>query len=112
MNLDEQVVDGILVLKLIEKRLDASVAAAFKEQVVGYINQGHKRIVLDLANVDFIDSSGLGAMVSCLKLAGVKGRIALCGVAGPVLSMLQLTRMDKVFAVHPTAEQALAALGG
>lgn len=112
MNLEEKLVDGILVIKLTEKRLDASVAAAFKEKVTGYINEGHKIILFDLANVDFIDSSGLGAMVSCLKLVGVKGRIALCDVAGPVLSMLQLTRMDKVFAVHPTAEQALAALDG
>jgi anti-sigma B factor antagonist len=110
MNLEEKLVDGILVLKLAEKRLDASVAAAFKEQVIGYINQGHKIILLDLGNVDFIDSSGLGAMVSCLKLVGVKGCIALCDVAGPVLSMLQLTRMDKVFAIYPTAEQALAGL--
>lgn len=110
MNLEEKLVDGVLVLRLTEKRLDASVAAAFKEKVAGHIDQGHKLILLDMGNVDFIDSSGLGAMVSCLKLAGVRGRIALCDVAGPVLSMLQLTRMDKVFAVHPTAEQALAAL--
>ncbi|MGZ8216232.1 STAS domain-containing protein [Methylomagnum sp.] len=110
MNLEEKLVDGILVLKLANRRLDASVAAAFKEQVVGLINQGHKIIVLDLESVDFIDSSGLGAMVSCLKLVGVKGRIALCHLAGPVLSMLQLTRMDKVFVIHPTTEQALEAL--
>lgn len=110
MNLDEKLVDGTLVLQLAERRLDASVAAAFKEQVVGFINQGHKIILLDLESVDFIDSSGLGAMVSCLKLVGVKGRIALCNVAGPVLSMLQLTRMDRVFAIFPSAEQALESL--
>jgi len=57
--------------------------------------------------VEFIDSSGLGALVACLKLAGSKGKFVLFGVRVKVASMFKLTRMDRVFNLCDTEEQTL-----
>jgi anti-sigma B factor antagonist len=60
--------------------------------------------------VRFIDSSGLGAIVSMLKLIGREGDLVLCGVTDPVMSLFKLTRMDRVFQMFPSEHDALAAL--
>jgi anti-sigma B factor antagonist len=94
------------------RRLDASVAPAFKAQVVDLVEAGERRLVVDLAGVDFLDSSGLGALVSILKALGNQGAMAVCGPRGSVLSLFKLTRMDKVFAIDPDRQAAIARLGG
>ena len=94
------------------KRLDASVAPAFKQSVVQAIEAGDRRLLLDLQGLEFLDSSGLGALVSILKSLGSQGAMAVCGAQGAVLSLFKLTRMDKVFAIYPDRQEALARLAG
>jgi anti-sigma B factor antagonist len=103
---------GVAVAAPTIKRLDASVAPAFKQAVVQLIEGGDTRLALDLAGVEFLDSSGLGAMVSILKALGPRGAVAVCNVKGAVLSLFQLTRMDKVFTIVATREDAVARLAG
>ncbi|MBK4735399.1 STAS domain-containing protein [Noviherbaspirillum pedocola] len=97
----------VAVVRPTMKRLDGSVAPAFKGAMQELIGRGEKRLVLDLEGVDFMDSSGLGAMVSVLKALGGTGALAVCNVRGGVLSLFKLTRMDKVFAIADTREDAL-----
>lgn len=112
MDLIEVMRDGaapVVVPKV--KRLDAAVAPQFKQAVVQLVEAGDKRLVLDLGGVDFLDSSGLGALVSILKAMGGQGTLAVCGARGAVLSLFKLTRMDKVFAIHADRAEALARIG-
>jgi anti-sigma B factor antagonist len=88
----------------------ADVAPGFKHQLIDYITEGNRSIVLDLRAVSFIDSSGLGALVSSLKVIGKEGDLVLSGTGGTVASMFKLTRMDKVFRIFGTTEEAVAAL--
>jgi anti-sigma B factor antagonist len=62
-------------------------------------------------NVDFMDSSGLGAMVSVLKTLGGAGALTVCNVKGGVLSLLKLTRMDKVFTIADSRNDAVRKAG-
>jgi anti-sigma B factor antagonist len=101
---------NILVIHVDENRIDASKAPAFKEEMTRCIDDGQNQIVLDLSRVDFIDSSGLGALVSCLKRLGPKGSLAVAGATGAVSRLFSLTRMDKVFALHPNVEAAVEQL--
>ena len=103
---------GVAVVAPTLRRLDASAAPAFRQAVVQVIEGGETRLVLDLAQVEFLDSSGLGAMVSILKALGSRGSVAVCNARGAVLSLFQLTRMDKVFTIVPTREDAVARLAG
>ncbi len=103
---DEQRND-ILVVRVDEKRVDASRAPQFKDEITRRIEAGHTRLVLDLSGVDFVDSSGLGAIVACLKRLGPRGELAIAGARGAVSRLFTLTRMDKVFPLHDTVEAAV-----
>jgi anti-sigma B factor antagonist len=110
MRFEESRAGDVLVAKVLESRIVAEVAPRFKAQLLQYIGAGNREIVLDMAAVTFIDSSGLGALVSILKAMGRDGDLVLCGTAGTVVSMFRLTRMDKVFRMFGTADEAVSAL--
>jgi len=100
----------VIVLRPQEKRLDAKVAVAFKEFIAKTIDAGMFFIVLDLSQVEFIDSSGLGAIVTAVRILARRGDIVITGLHGEVQMMFSLTRMDKVFRVFTTTDEAVVAL--
>ena len=109
MQIERKQVEDVLIVTPFEPRLDARGAVSFKETMGSFIKEGHSRIVLNLSNVEFIDSSGLGAIVSSLKALGLKGEIAICGARNTVLTMFKLTRLDKVFRLLKDEGEAIAA---
>lgn len=91
-----------------EDRLDATVAASFKGQVLDAINNGNLDLVLDLEKVGFIDSSGLSALISVLKNLGQSGRMVICGLNPTAMHLFRLTRLDHIIPVYPSQAAALA----
>ena len=80
-------------------------------QVQSAISQGVSRVVFDLSSVDYVDSAGLGMIVYIYGVLSQKnGAFRLCGVAPRVLSLLQLTKTDTLFAIDSCREDSLAAL--
>lgn len=110
MQLQEKKVADILIVRPLEKRIDAATATDFKQKISEWIDSGNRRIVLNLSKVDFMDSSGLGAVISGLKKTGDEGNIVICGVKETVMSLFRLTRMDRVFDIFPSEEEALKSL--
>lgn len=82
MNVELHTEQGVKVIVPLVRRLDASVASAFKQQVLVALDGQTKNLVLDLSHVDFIDSSCLGALVSILKSVSGQGELVLCSVMG------------------------------
>ncbi len=67
------------------------------------------RLVIDLAGVDYMDSSGVATLVEALQIARRGGtRLALCGLKDRVRSIFEIARLDSVFAIRATREAALA----
>jgi anti-sigma B factor antagonist len=110
MRFEEHKMGEVMVAKVLETRIAADVAARFKQSLVEYVNNGYRILVLDLSDVTFIDSSGLGALIGSLKVIGADGELALCGARETVANMFKLTRMNKVFRMFDGPEQAVAAL--
>jgi len=104
MHLESVKTGGVLIVKPSEKRIDASVATEFKGKMVDWINEGNTKIILDLVNVDFIDSSGLGAIVSSLKAIGGHGALVISGLQETVMGLFRLTRMNKVFQIFSSEQ--------
>ncbi len=104
--------EAVLVLEITEKRLEASNAPDLRDLLMGRIETGSGQIVLDLQHVAFMDSSALGALIGGIKKIRGLGTLALSGANGPVLQLLTLTRMDKVFPLYPSCEDAVADLKG
>lgn len=103
---EDKQLGNFLIVKYMQSRLDAQVANIFKKRFYEYIENDYKQIVLDLSSVDFIDSSGLGAIVSCLKHMGEEGSISICGLRKEIQTMFSLTRMDRVFTIHDSVDEA------
>jgi anti-sigma B factor antagonist len=110
MRFEESKIGNVLVAKVLENRVAVDVASRFKQKLIEYATKGNRIIVLDLSEVTFIDSSGLGALIGSLKFIGDDGEIVLCGVRDSVASMLKLTRMNKIFRMFLSPEDALHAL--
>lgn len=103
--------DGGLAISLTEPRLDAVNAPAFKDAATALLSGGDNRVILDLARVDFVDSSGIGALVGLLKRIGTRGDLAITGLRPAVERAFKLTRMDRVFAIFPDVAAARQKLG-
>lgn len=101
---------GIAVVTFEEERIDAVNSLGMKEQLGGLIETGKAQLILDLANVRFIDSSGLGMLVTLLKRAGMRGGVVVCRLQAPVAATFKLARMDRVFPIFPDVPAALAAV--
>lgn len=89
------------------ERIDAAQAIRFKDDMRDATIEGPDRVVLDLSQVDFIDSSGLGAIVASMKQLEDGQRLDLAGLTPNVDKVFRLTRMDTVFNLFPTLEDAL-----
>lgn len=101
--------NGAIVLSLGGERLDAHNSDMVKDELKRRFSAGAKQVLVDLGEVSFIDSSGLGALVSGFKSAmSAKGRLALAGLQAQVQSMFELTRLNRVFDIYPTVEEALS----
>lgn len=94
---------------LVRRRsLDASATSAFKAEMQLFVVQPVS-VVLNLSLVEFMDSSGLGALVWLTReLEQVGCRLVLCEVCRPVMVLLELVRMDRVFEMHLSEADALA----
>ena len=98
---------SVVVLKPHVQMIDASVAVNFKSQLLEMVEKGSKNFVINLSEVNFIDSSGLGALVSVLKKIGPEGTIKFCEVKTGIRSILELTQLDKVFNIHLSEKEAV-----
>jgi anti-sigma B factor antagonist len=86
--------------------IDLQGGMALSEQMATVTPQPHQLWVIDLAAVDFMDSSGLVSLVQGLKVARQSGcRLVLCNVKAPVRLILELTQLDSVFEMFGTYEE-------
>lgn len=100
--------DGRTILTLSEERLDASNSADLREKLLSLLEDGGQKLVVDLSQVNFIDSSGLGALLSGFKTANLRsGSLVLTGLQSRVQSMFELTRLHRVFEIFPSVHDAL-----
>ncbi|HKU12192.1 MAG TPA: STAS domain-containing protein [Sinomonas sp.] len=88
-------------------RLNVNGAPELKAAVNEAIAAGHRRLVLDLAGTDFMDSSGMGAIVSSLKSArGAGGDLRIAQAGEQLLMVLRLTRLDRILTPYASVQEA------
>ena len=109
MNLSTHKKNDVGVVTVDADRIDAAVAIQFKDHMRETLADARGRFVLDLQHVSFIDSSGLGAIVAAMKLMPQGSKLELAGLSPAVDKVFRMTRMDSIFAIHPSAEAACTA---
>ena len=108
MNYKIEMKDEVVVIYVREERLDAHNSDELKGEMQKQFEAGSKNLLIDLNDVRFIDSSGLGALVSGFKNAiSHQGNLKLSSLQPQVKSMFELTRLHRVFEIFPTTGEAL-----
>jgi anti-sigma B factor antagonist len=111
MNISHQLLDKDITLVQLSGRLDARTSPLVRSTLQNLLENEQLKIVIDLQEVPFIDSSGLAALVSGLRMARAKGgNIALSGAQSQAQIVFRLTMLDRVFPIHPTFEEAKQSL--
>ncbi len=97
----KSVVDGVLHVSVYLPRLDASSAASIKDQLKADLDTGVRRAEVDMASVQFIDSSGIGFLLGMYRKLPKEGaEVLLRNVHPSVQAVLELLRLHRVFKVE------------
>ena len=100
---------GEIFAVTVAEEMDSRNAQQAKDHFKGLVGDGNSHIVVDLTPLNFIDSSGLGALVTALKAARqAGGDVRLCGLTAPVKSIFELTRLYRVFDIFENRSEAVA----
>lgn len=99
---------AVLLVRVQAIQIGADTADTFRAQVLKDVPREGARVALDLSQVEFMDSSGLGALVSLLKAVRPTGELVLFGLKPSVQEILRLTHLDSVFVAAATEEAAFA----
>lgn len=102
---------GLRVICVEAERIDSAAAIQFKDEMRTVTETLEHRAVLDLKNVAFVDSSGLGSIVASLKQMPEGIRLDLAALQPDVARVLRLTRMDRVFVIHEGVDTAVVPNG-
>ena len=109
MKLHLEKINAYSVIFIEEERLDAHNSGELKEYVLHLLEQGESNLLVQLEHVRFIDSSGIGALLSGYKHAAAKsGKLALACCSPQVLAMFELTRLNRAFEIYADVNEALA----
>jgi len=99
---------GVAVLQ-VEGQLIVGNRQELKEMVQTALDRGERRLLIDFSRTGYIDSSGLGALVSISKkIREAGGELRLSGLNEDLRSLFELTKLDTLFAIAETPQQALA----
>jgi anti-sigma B factor antagonist len=91
--------------------VDLYTAPEFKQQLLEVIGQGAKDVVVDFTDTTFIDSTTLGVLVGGVKrLRANDGRLSLVCSDRNITKIFEITGLDRVFTIHPSRDEAIAAL--
>ena len=109
LKMTERTVDGVSVLDLEGRIVLGEESSALRERVKNLLGQDHKKIVLNMGNVSYIDSAGLGALVASYTSAKNQGAILkLVNLGGKFREVLQVTKLLTVFEVYDTEAAAIS----
>ena len=106
-----QTLPGDVMLMRLNGRLDATTSPQVRDTLQTLLEQDQPKIIIDLQDVPFIDSSGLASLVSGLRMAREKeGTIVLSAIQPQAQTVFRLTMLDRIFPIHPTYQDARQSL--
>jgi anti-sigma B factor antagonist len=108
MTVTERKVGDVMIVDVTGKMLATDNAGRLKDKITSLLFQGEKKIVINLANVGYVDSSGLGEMVACYGSATREGaQLKLANAGNRITDLLIMTRLVTIFDAHDTEEAAI-----
>jgi anti-sigma B factor antagonist len=107
MNVIRKEIDNLVLLTIVEKDANLTRSDRFKEIVFKEIESGTRNLIISFENVEYLDSSFLGALVAILKnLVPKNGKLVLIELNSDIRNLFELTRLDKIFDLKDTLKSA------
>ena len=108
MEMIEHIENGIVVLKLSGKIMGGPDAATLNEKLHELVESGNTRVVADLSNVNWMNSSGLGILINALTtIRNAGGDLKLAAVTEKIKSLLKITKLLTVFNTYDSTDDAV-----
>lgn len=108
LRIADYALDGRTHTVEVEGQVDLYSAPEFKDCIARVLDEGKTRIIIDLSEVTFMDSTGLGVLVGCLKrIRASNGMLSLVVRDYDIERLLELTGLDRSFRIHRTRDDAL-----
>lgn len=106
-------VDGITVIRVIEKKLYQNVVGHFQEKIVSLVDSGKRHLIVDLSAVDVMNSSGLGVLILTWdRLSKEGGDLIIVGLGSLLKELFQRMRLDLIFTLAETEQEAFDLIRG
>jgi anti-sigma B factor antagonist len=110
---EKEIAPDILDLELAGRLAVGAESQELQEKVEALIAQGRKKLILDLTDLKYMDSTGLGTVVTCFtKMRQAGGQLRVAGANKTILNLFKITRLDKVLPLEATVESATSSLAG
>lgn len=104
----EKVNDVIIITLENNTKLNVAISQAFKQEVSKLIDQPGLKVVISLGNVEYIDSSGFGSLLSVLRVCkGNDTQLKICNIAPEVMELVKLLQLHSVFDIRDSVDDCL-----
>ncbi len=108
MTIKSELIGDILIFSVEIKRATVDTADILKDKLTKIIKDGKTKVIIDMSQIEFTDSSFLSSLLAGLKQASMyKGDIKLVGLRPSVRYVFQITRLDKVFNIYEHIDSAI-----
>jgi anti-sigma B factor antagonist len=109
MKFSSSLKDGVLVFTLKGKIMGGPESTEFHDELKKAVNSGQRKLIMDLGDVEWMNSSGLGLLISALTTArNSGGEMKLARATDKITSLLVITKLSSVFDSHPSVPAAAA----
>lgn len=107
MVLAQERVGEFMVLRVADSRVDSANSTSLHEQLSSLVGAGERKFVLDLSSVDFMDSSALACLIPAVHELPDEGCLLLAGLHPRVKQIFRLTKLDTIFDIYSSVDEAL-----
>ncbi len=102
---------GDAVVLTVSEHLDSATASVFESRLLGLVDRGERRIVVDCAALDYVNSAGLKVfLLAAKRLEPLGGRLVLCALAPSVLMIFEMIGFTRIMKIMASREDALRVL--
>ena len=106
---EERKADAVILA--LSGKLDATTAKTFEDRILGVINSGTLRLVVDLSQLDYVSSSGLRVfLLAAKRLQTVDGKIVLCSMKDHVRQVFDLAGFSSILSIYGSRDEAIKGL--
>ena|SRR6266566_7006075 len=99
------------VILALSGKLDAMTAKTFEDKILGVINSGTQRLVVDLSQLEYVSSSGLRVLLLAAKrLQGTDGKIVLCALKDQIRQVFDLAGFSSILRIYGSRDEAIKGL--